>query len=116
MLSFKPTFIGEPTVSLPGAPLVNLRDMWFATQETAEELARRFGAKAVQLPAFFDQVWLRTSFAPPTQWYLNWADGTTVNAGFLADYFRRLPEDLFPGLAEKYVNQIIEGERQAQRH
>lgn len=40
--------------------------------------------------------------------YLMWVlmfPGVSVpmNAGFLADYYRRNPEDKFPGLADKYV-------------
>ena len=43
-------------------------------------------------------------------WAVHFVSGCEINAGYLADYYKRNPEKQFPGLADKYVRQIIAGE------
>ena len=82
---------------------------YFASKGTALELANRYGLKAVQKPAFFEYTWYRVKFNPETQWYLT--DGTNFcNAGEVAGYFTRNPEDQFPGLAERMGRGMLKSE------
>lgn len=40
-------------------------------------------------------------------WVLQYPGFPAVNAGYLADYYKRNPEDKFPGLADKYVRSVL---------
>jgi hypothetical protein len=40
------------------------------------------------------------------RWVRFW-DGLEMNAGILAAYFKRMPEDQFPGLADKMCRDLI---------
>jgi len=94
---------GQPTVlqSLP------LNFIWWADAKTAKALAVRYGATAVPMPPYYPAVWRRVMFSPAGMWYLFFPDGTIINAGILADYFRRNPEAEHPGVADKYVKEYI---------
>lgn len=86
-----------------------LNEEYFATAETADYLMRRYGGLTVVEEdfiasggAFRSEPKMRlVRFLSPAG---NHAD---VNAGWLAAYFRAMPEDEFPGLADKYVRKII---------
>jgi hypothetical protein len=98
----RPTF--EQPVGYGPNGYVNrfLNPDYFATAETAEWIMRRFGARE-----WFERV------APGNEgpiytcshkerWVRFW-DGLEMNAGILAAYFKRMPEDQFPGLADRFV-------------
>ena len=112
-----PTFITDAVEYGPGQDpstvKTKLNDTWWASKETADALAERYGAKSVAMPPYYPAPWYRVSFSPASQWYLMFPDGTLINAGLLADYFRRNPEDKFPGVADRYVQQIIAAEEAA---
>lgn len=109
-----PKFIQDAVETGPIDPVTqkpywttNLRDLWWAEQETAAALAVRYHAAAVQMPPYYPARWFRVSFTPDAMWYLQFPNGTLINAGILADYFRRNPEAEHPGVADKYVRDYI---------
>jgi hypothetical protein len=93
---------GKPTIIKTA-----LNFIWWATSLTARAIAARYGAKAVPMTPYYPASWTRATFNPASQWYLQFPDGTVINAGILADYFRRNPEAEYPGLADKYVRDYI---------
>lgn len=135
--AFKPEFLTGVYAISPYGDVAALNSMYYASGDTAAELARRYGAIArfrasstmspvdvrwntVQLPANssllppagmrqYDQTKLAALLQLPRfwQWVLQFPNGVEVNAGFLADYFKRNPEDKFPGNADKSVRQIL---------
>lgn len=111
-----PTFVSNPTEELvgftaQGTPTVlatlPLNFIWWADAATAKALATRYGAQAVPMSPYYPAQWRRIWFNPASMWYLQFPDGTIINAGILADYFRRNPEAEFPGVADKYVKEYI---------
>ena len=78
-----------------------------ADAATAKAIAARYGATAVPMPPYYPAQWRRILFNPASMWYLQMPDGTLINAGILADYFRRNPEAEYPGVADKYVRDYI---------
>ena len=110
-----PEFITDAVEENPGYdptghPIIiktRLNFIWWATAATARAIASRYGARAVQVSPYYPAQWTRATFDPPAQWYLQFPDGTLINAGILADYFRRNPEAEHPGVADKYVRDYI---------
>jgi len=104
-MSFVPTFEKDPVAISTYGTVTHLNPGYFATAETAEELARRYNAVPVEKPYNL----ARFTVLPPTQWFLRFGK-VDVNAGLLAGYFLRNPEDKFPGLADRYAKAIIDSE------
>ena len=73
---------------------------YFATQPTAQWIASKFGDGQVYSQPFFESGPFSVS-APVNLVKLK--DGRYTNAGILAAYYVRNPEDKFPGLAEKLI-------------
>ena len=79
----------------------NLNPTYFATKETAQWIANKYGTGQV----------IETPFAgsggpfsaSENEYQIKLADGRLVNAGILAGYYQRNPEDRFPGLADKLI-------------
>jgi hypothetical protein len=116
---FQPTFMsGVANTNTATGSASPLNPMFFATPETTAWLIQQ---KLPELGFPGAQAFLKNSgsnggpfVANQQELWLRLPNGTEMNAGFLADYYVRNPEDKFPGLADKYVKQIIEGEIQAQ--
>ena len=78
-----------------------LNRTYFASQETAQWIASKYGnGLVVEVPAggnggFFS--------ASANEYHVKLADGRLVNAGILAGYYERNPPDKFPGLADKLI-------------
>ena len=78
-----------------------LNPNYFATQDTAQWIANKYGTGQV----------IETPFegsggpfsASANEYQIRMADGRTVNAGILAGYYQRNPESQFPGLADKLI-------------
>lgn len=113
-----PTFVKDPVEELIGTDLngtlyvrgrIPLNFIYWATPETARALAARYGAQAIALVPFFPEKNYRETFDPSFMMFLRFPDGLIMNAGMLADQFRRNPEDQFPGLADRYVRDLIAG-------
>jgi hypothetical protein len=45
--------------------------------------------------------------ATANEYWVQLPGGKTINAGFLADYYQRMPEGQFPGLAEQMIQVAI---------
>src|SRR5581483_12441599 len=116
---FRPTFQGDvANVNTATGAASPLNPMYFATPETADWLINQ---KLPELGYPGAKIVMRNSgsdggpfVANKQEIWVQLPDGTEMNAGFLADYYKRNPEDQFPGLADNYLKQIINGEIQAQ--
>lgn len=80
----------------------------FPTRTTAEALQIKFGAlNIVEVPFF-------TGGGPVSSAaiirILVWSNGKYVNAGQLAEYYTRNPEDRFPGVADHLCQVVIDRE------
>ena len=102
---FVPQFLTNVQVlsSMGGSEPLN--PAYFATQETAQYIADKFGTgKIVQVP------WGGTGgpyAATAQEYHIVLPNGATVNAGLLADYYVRMPEAQFPGLADTMIQMAI---------
>lgn len=103
---FVPTFESQQFSQLPDSPPVPLAITEFATQATADELAKRFGATVVGIVPPY-------AVGSPVQDWLVWPDGTAINAGVLAAYYQNSPEDKFPNVAKGQVEKGIADARAA---
>jgi hypothetical protein len=76
---FVPAFVVQPYVeSLTTGERFPLFDKFFATRETAEWLAAKFGATVVEREYEGNSLAFRASHK---QYFLVWSDGTEINAG-----------------------------------
>lgn len=79
---------------------------YFASDETAEWIMHRAqAAEKFERVAPGNEGPLYT--CSELQWWLRFPDGLELNAGILAAYFTRNPEDQFPGLAESFMREYI---------
>jgi hypothetical protein len=84
---------------------VPMNSAYFATPETAQWIAQKYGTgEVVEVPFLADGSPFRCS---ENQLYCRLPDGRLMNAGFLADYYRAMPESEFPGLADHMVRDLI---------
>ena len=96
---FVPAF--RTATGTDGAQVWRLNHTYFATQETAQWIANRYGTgQTVEVP--FGGSGGPFS-ASANEYHIKLADGRLVNAGILAGYYERNPESLFPGLADKLI-------------
>lgn len=109
---FKPTFEKPVGYGPFGYTNPYMNPDFFATEETAEWVMNRFGAKEVYERAAPGNEGPFFTCSKLQRW-IRFEDGTEVNAGFLAAFFVRNPEEKYPGLAEGMVNQYIDTLRKA---
>jgi len=103
---FVPQFMTnvEETSSMGGGPWP-LNPAYFATQQTAQYLADKFGTgQIVQVP--FGGTGGPYA-ASAEEYHIVLPNGATVNAGLLADYYVRMPESQFPGLADTMIQMAV---------
>ncbi len=103
--SFVPQFLNNvvETSALGGSWALN--PDYFATEQTAQYMADKFGTgQIVQVP-FGGTGGPYTSSAEEYDIVL--ANGATVNAGMLADYYVRMPESQCPGVADTMIQQAV---------
>lgn len=108
---FRPTF-ENPRWYGVGGTSGSLNPAYFATPQTAEYILKRFGGKEiVKVPFLAAGSPFRSE---PEQLFIRFRTpggrNCDVNAGWLAEFFQAMPEDEFPGLAERYARQMIQGE------
>lgn len=117
--SFTPQFVAGPVMLTWYGPYP-CTDLWWATLDTAVQLASRYGATVVKKPPYFvppsesnhqGGVTYRATYAPAFQYFLQFPDGTTVNAGVLADLWRHNPGPLQGGAADRNALAEIAGEK-----
>ena len=96
---FVPVF--RTATGTDGVQVWGLNHTYFATRETAQWIANRYGTgQTVEVP--FGGSGGPFS-ASANEYHIKLADGRVVNAGILAGYYERNPEALFPGLADKLI-------------
>jgi hypothetical protein len=84
--SFTATNVTDPTLLTQATPLgnVTLSNFYYASDDTANQLAQLLGGKVVQLPPFGPA----TGFTEPLANFIQLPNGQTVNAAALAYYSR----------------------------
>jgi len=103
---FVPQFLTnvQETSAMGGGPWP-LNQAYFATQETAQFIADKFGTgQIVQVP--FGGTGGPYA-ASAEEYHIVLPNGATVNAGLLADYYARMPEAQFPGLADIMIQMAV---------
>jgi hypothetical protein len=101
---FVPTFrnaIGSGVGNDGRATYWELNHTYFATRETAQWIASKYGTGQVVETPFGGSGGPFSASA--NEYQVKLADGRLVNAGILAGYYERNPEDKFPGLADKLI-------------
>ena len=100
---FVPAF--RPATVTDGSSVWALNHDYFATKDTAQWIANKYGTGEVVETQFEGS---GGPFAASAQEFqIKLADGRMVNAGILAGYYERNPETQFPGLADKLIrNQL----------
>lgn len=96
---FRPEFI-EHVVFANGAVTVPVNPQYFATYGTAEVIAKLYGDGVVYQQPFGG---VGGGWECSHQCYMVKVGGRFVNAGMLAAYYARNPEDQFPGVADKLI-------------
>jgi hypothetical protein len=96
---FVPTF--RTAAVTDGLQSWGLNHTYFATQQTAQWIANRYGTGQVVEVPFGGSGGPFSATA--NEYHIRLADGRLVNAGILAGYYERNPETLFPGLADKLI-------------
>ena len=82
-----------------------LNPTYFATRETAEWIAQKYGTgEVVEVPFGGSGGPFQAS---DKEFHIKLPNGKTVNAGILAAYFDRNPESQFPGVADKLINDVL---------
>ena len=96
---FVPQF--QNAVVTDGVNSWNLNHDYFATHDTAQWIANKYGnGKVIAAP--FEGTGGPFN-ANQTEYQIQLNDGRIVNAGILAGYYERNPEALFPGLADALI-------------
>ena len=101
---FVPTF-RSATGSAPGWGTWSLNQNYFATQETAQWIANKYGTGEVVETPFGGSGGIFS--ASQNELQIKLQDGRLVNAGVLAAYYERNPPDKFPGLADKLIRSAL---------
>lgn len=122
-MGYVPKFEPQATVTnTDGARQYNaiLNMEYFATQQTALEMAKMFGADHIRDDKYPGGAGGNLSTDAPPMRTLVWRDGLEMNAGKLAAFWVREPEDDFPGLAFKFavrsINDMREYMQQTERN
>lgn len=105
--SFVPAFETATIKSALGGEWA-LNNEYFATRETAEWIAQRYGTGEVVEVPFGGEG--GPFVASHRERHIKLANGRTVNAGILAAYYVRAPEARFPGHADAEIREILERE------
>jgi hypothetical protein len=96
---FAPVF--RKATGTDGVITWSLNSTYFATKETAQWIANKFGIGEVSEVPFGGNGGIFASDA--NEFHIKLKDGRLVNAGLLAGYYERNPPEKFPGLAEKLI-------------
>ena len=96
---FIPTF--RTATITDGVNVWGLNSNYFATPDTAQWIANKYGTGQVIVTPFEGSG--GPFAASANEYQIQLKDGRTVNAGILAGYYARNPESQFPGLADKLI-------------
>lgn len=104
-LPFVPTF--RNATGSDGLNTWPISSTYFASMDTAEEMAKRYADeddKRVSQVAFGGTGGLFT--CDELEYHIA-VNGESKNAGLIAAYFARNPEDRFPGVADKLIRKVL---------
>ncbi len=103
---FVPTFQSnvEVTNSYNGRS-TELNSLYFATSETAQYLADKFGTGQVKEEAAYGPG--NAYYSSASLYYIQTPNGQWLNAGLLAETYVRMPEAQWPGLADQEIRNAI---------
>jgi len=102
---FVPEFRQDARVFSSYGTSSGLNPAYFATRATAEWMAKKYGTGEVVETPYEGNGGPYLANANEFQIRLN--NGKLTNAGTLADYYRRMPEDQFPGVADYMVRSVL---------
>lgn len=108
---FRPKFINATVTDKWSGAVNPLNPFFFATKDTAIETMKRLvdvGALSVFEAPKFDNP---AAVYSEQMYVVRFTDGLEINAGQLASYWERNPEDLFPNVALNLARTLV---RQAQ--
>jgi hypothetical protein len=102
---FVPQFRQDARVFSSYGTSSGLSPAYFATRETAEWMAKKYGTgEVVETPYEGNG---GPYLANANEFQIRLTNGKLTNAGTLADYYRRMPEEQFPGLADYMVRSVL---------
>jgi hypothetical protein len=102
---FVPEFLQDVKVFSVYGTSSGLNPAYFATRATAEWMAKKYGTgEVVETPYEGNG---GPYLANANEFQIRLSNGKLTNAGTLADYYRRMPESQFPGLADYMVRSVL---------
>jgi hypothetical protein len=103
--AFVPEFVQDARVYSVYGTSSGLNPAYFATRATAEWMSKKYGTGEVVETPYEGNGGPYLANANEFQIRLN--NGKLTNAGTLADYYRRMPEDQFPGVADAMIRSVL---------
>lgn len=102
---FVPEFVQDARVYSVYGTSSGLNPAYFATRETAEWISKKYGTgEVVQTPYEGNG---GPYLANANEFQIRLKNGKLTNAGTLADYYRRMPEAQFPGVADAMIRSVL---------
>jgi len=102
---FVPEFLQDVRVFSVYGTSSGLNPAYFATRATAEWMAKKYGTgEVVETPYEGNG---GPYLANANEFQMRLRNGKLTNAGTLADYYRRMPESQFPGVADYMVRSVL---------
>ena len=102
---FVPEFQQDVIVNSVYGTSSGLNPAYFATRATAEWMANKYGTgEVVETPYEGNG---GPYLATANEFQIRLRNGKLTNAGTLADYYRRMPEDQFPGVADSMIRSVL---------
>lgn len=102
---FVPEFLQDVKVYSVYGTSSGLNPAYFATRATAEWMAKKYGTgEVVETPYEGNG---GPYLANANEFQIRLRNGKLTNAGTLADYYRRMPENQFPGVADYMVRSVL---------
>ena len=103
---FAPLYRSATVTLTAGVPASwSLNPNYFASRETADWVAKKYGTgEVVELPFGGDGGPFQAS---EKEFHIKLPNGRTVNAGILAAYYDRNPESRFPGVADRLIKDVL---------
>jgi hypothetical protein len=103
--AFVPEFVQDARVYSVYGTSSGLNPAYFATRATAEWMSKKYGTgEVVETPYEGNG---GPYLANATEFQIRLNNGKLTNAGTLADYYRRMPEDQFPGVADAMIRSVL---------
>jgi hypothetical protein len=102
---FVPEFVQDARVYSVYGTSSGLNPAYFATRATAEWISQKYGTgEVVETPYEGNG---GPYLANANEFQIRLKNGKLTNAGTLADYYRRMPEDQFPGVADAMIRSVL---------